>query len=219
MKYPYNGLFILGLILLASCLKQRIIEIPNQKPDSPATRDSILPGAISLNEVNCRWGANTLTNELSGNLAKRFVAGQSDWQDGKTKWLELYNATNDTLELGNPDRGFWFLTDNPREREKLQINVRTIIPPKGFVVVYGSDTNFSAGNQIHTNFGIGRNRPSDIPKDTLILSFKPTISGRLITVDSLNYVDHTTSETFGRFPDGNTFTKKLAPTPKAPNKE
>jgi hypothetical protein len=205
-----SGLAI--LVLLTSCLKIREVSIPTEGPP-PVIGDTITKGSIYINEVNNRWSTDiNLSNELSPALGRRFDAAiGSDWKDGKVKWFELYNNTNKAIELGNPNKGYWYLSDSRTNRTSTPIRAAVTIPAKGFAIVYGSDSAYSDGSQIHAAFNIGRN--NSLPKDTLGIYFQRTLGSAILTVDSLTYDDNDKTKTWSRFPDGGSTLLKTSATP------
>ena len=70
-------------------------------------------------------------------------------------WIEIANPTGAVAGIG----GF-YLTDDLDEPRKWQFPAGTIIPPRGFLVVYASglditDPQLDETNRLHTNFQLG----------------------------------------------------------------
>jgi hypothetical protein len=210
-------LFLAITAAVSSCLKQRTVDLgpgPGQ-----VAGDTIRTGAIYINEVNNRWGVSNLSNELTPQLARRFDAasGEDDWKDGLVKWFELYNNTDRAINFGDTTKGYWYISDNRQARMACPVRAAVTIPSKGYVIVYSSDTTFTAGNQIHACFNVGRNNTAT--RDTLGLYYQPTKSARLITVDSMTYSDAARTETWSRIPDGGSLITKTTPTPGTQNRQ
>ncbi len=204
-------------ILLTSCLKTREVIIPTEAPPV-VTGDTISKGAIFINEVNNRWSETlNLSNELSSVIARRYdpIIG-TDWKDGKVKWFELYNNTNKAITLGDPQQGYWYLSDNMAAKNASPIEVRVTIPAGGFAIVYSSDTSYRAGTEIHSNFNVGRNNSQ--PRDTLGIYYQKNLAARLMTVDSLTYEDTDRATTWSRIPDGGSVILKTPGTPGQTNR-
>lgn len=212
-------IFFVSVSILAvnftACLKPRVVDV-GPGPDVIGG-DTIRRGAIFINEVNNRWGTANLSNELSPQLARRFnPAIGDDWKDGRVKWFELYNNTDRAINLGDTTRGFWYISDNRQLKTACQIRVPVTIPSRGYVLVYSSDTNYSAGNQIHANFNAGRNNSAS--RDTLGIYYQVRRNAPLITVDSMTWADAARTETWSRVPDGGNLITKTAPSPGASNR-
>jgi hypothetical protein len=210
--------FCLFLGLLTGCLKTREVPIPSETPP-PLSGDTISRGALYINEVNNRSSeAVNLANELSPNLSKRFTLAETpDWKDGKTKWFEIFNNTNKDIVVGDPSKGYWYISDNLANKVSCPIETRVTIPAQGFAIVYGSDTNYTAGTQIHTCFGIGRN--DNVVRDTLGIYYQKTLQDPIITIDSLTYETTSRSSTWSRIPNGGSVILSTPPTPGASNRQ
>ncbi len=112
-------------------------------------------------------------------------------------WLELYNDESVALDLSG-----YFLTDNLSSLQKWAIPAGTLIPAKGFLLIWADDRNTG----LHANFKISADG------EALGLAFYGTL------VDSVIFGKQTADVSLGRSPDGGsywlTFTK---PTPGARN--
>lgn len=202
---------------LTGCVKPRTIDLSATGPKE-VTADSVVKGAILINEVNSRWGALNLACELSPALVRRYNATiGDDWKDGKVKWFELYNNTAAPITLGDNSKGFWYMSDNRTERKLSPVRIRITIPAKGFALVYSSDSLYSAGTELHAAFNVGRN--TSTPRDTIGIYYQKTLSSPLMTIDSLTYAEIERTSTWGRVPDGGSTVLKTAPTPAAANRQ
>ena len=103
-------------------------------------------------------------------------------------WFELYNPAEQPVDLGG-----YFLTDNLGNRNQFRIPAATIVPARGFLLVW-ADNEFSSNTvtaDLHVNFQLARGGES-------IGLFSP--DGLL--VDSVTFGSQTNNISQGRFPDG-----------------
>lgn len=211
-------LWLIGFCILTitSCIKPRTVDIPSDKPDQ-ISGDTVRKGILLINEVNNRWSATVnLTNELSSVLSRRYdqVIGD-DWKDGKTKWFEIYNNSTRTINFADTMKGKWYLSDSRQIKMQSLAAAAVSIAPGGYLIVYGSDTSYNKGSQLHTDFNIGRNSGAD--RDTLGIYYFDKQRRILVTVDSLTYADNDRNSTWSRFPDGSSTILKTAPSPGSAN--
>ncbi len=67
-------------------------------------------------------------------------------QDGEfDDWIELYNNGEEAVDLGG-----WFLSDNPNNIPKWEVPTGTIIPGKGYLIVWADENGMQEG--LHANF-------------------------------------------------------------------
>lgn len=104
-----------------------------------------------------------------------------DYQES-ADWLEIYNAGNNTIDLGG-----YFLTDNFDDKSKWQIPVGTTIDAHGFLIIWADGYNTG----LHTSFKI-----SSSGEELAILN----PSGAFI--DSVSFGLQETNISMGRKPDG-----------------
>ncbi len=145
---------------------------------------------------------NVLADKLVviNEFAASNVQGIRD-EDGKhADWIEIYNAGNDTVDVGG-----YTLTDDLDDVDKWTFPAR-IINPGEFLLVWASGKDRKSGAELHTNFKLARSgeqiglfSPQGEPLDTL--SFGP------------QYAD----VSYGRYPDGVGQWRFLDPTPNSPN--
>ena len=77
---------------------------------------------------------NIVINEfLASNVSTN--ADMVDFNDF-SDWIELYNAGDVDVDIGG-----YFVTDNPGNRYKWRFPARTIIPAKGFLLIWADDYN------------------------------------------------------------------------------
>jgi hypothetical protein len=116
-------------------------------------------------------------------------------------WIELYNATSATLNLGGS-----FLTDNFSSPTKFQIPDGTVIPPYSYLIVW-ADENPSTTSYVHCNFKLSA------AGEQLMLR---NANGAVL--DSITFGAQTTDKSMARCPDGvGTFTTAAFPTFKLSN--
>ncbi len=73
-----------------------------------------------------------------------------DYQGDSSDWLEIYNPSSTTVDLGG-----LYLTDKSDDLDKWEIPAGTSIEPGDFLVVFASDKDTVAPNgELHTNFKI-----------------------------------------------------------------
>lgn len=86
-------------------------------------------------------------------------------QDGEfDDWIELYNNGNEAVDLGG-----WFLSDNPNNIPKWEVPAGTIIPGKGYLIVWADENGTQEG--LHANFKLsagGENLYLVLPDTTIL---------------------------------------------------
>ena len=95
-------------------------------------------------------------NELMAANTKSIVGPQGDYED----WLELYNVTDKTVVLTG-----MYLTDKIDNPKKWRFPDNTVIPPKGYLIVW-LDEDGNAKEGLHTNFKLSRNGETVMLLDT-----------------------------------------------------
>ena len=103
--------------------------------------------------------ANEVTvviNELMAANTKSIVDPQGDYED----WLELYNVTGKTVVLTG-----MYLTDKMDNPKKWRFPDNTVIPPKGYLIVW-LDEDGKAKEGLHANFKLSRNGETVMLLDT-----------------------------------------------------
>ncbi len=111
----------------------------------------------------------------------------------KSDWLELYNTTDQDVDI----RGM-YLTDNINKPEKYQIPeddpyINTIIPAHGYKVIW-CDKKDNKSTAIHASF--------KLDADSGVVMLSRVNDSEIVFSDTLRYVGHEGTESFGRFPDG-----------------
>ena len=96
------------------------------------------------------WRANVETpviNEFMASNGSRQPLGEGDLLDAdgdSSDWIELYNPTDRVFDLGG-----WYLTDSADNLTKWQFPSGTKLNPNGYVVVFASGKNRTAGTTAH----------------------------------------------------------------------
>jgi hypothetical protein len=147
----------------------------------------------------------TVLPNLDGLYINEFLASNStinvDEVGEYDDWLELYNAGNNSIDLG----GF-FLTDNVDNLTKWLIPEETVISGSGFLSVW-CDEDQEQG-VLHTNFKLS----ADGEFIALVASDGFTI------IDSISFDIQTVDISFGRVSDGSTsWVSFTTPTPNSSN--
>lgn len=128
----------------------------------------------------------------------------SDNLGNKPDWVELYNSTASTVNIGG-----WNLSDNNSNPDKYEFPAGTLVPANGFLRIWcsGKGTPANAAGHIHTNFALAQCKG-----DWII------ISNAGVIIDSLQLRKTQASHSRGRFPDGaSTWKIFTTPTPNLTN--
>ncbi len=105
-------------------------------------------------------------------------------------WIELYNASTNSLDLGG-----MFLTDDYTALSKWMIPTGTVLSAGQHLVVWADgETNETAAGNLHTGFRVGGTN------GTLALVVK--LNNDLRILDYLNWANVWGGRTFGKAPDG-----------------
>ncbi len=134
---------------------------------------------LTATSTNASAGQIVINELLADN-----VGLQKDEYNDTEDWIELYNTTNQVIDLSN-----CYLSDNPGNLKKWKIPANTFILPNGYQTIWTDD---DAWQQIlHANFSIS--------KDSGHLYFSlpdTTISDQVI------FGTQTTNVSYGRYPNG-----------------
>ena len=158
--------------------------------DDDGTRSDI--GAFNFNQdinLDIIEEYRLFINEVSANNPKDSLTDD---------WLELYNAGNLPINIGN-----MYLSDDINDLLKFKVNPEQetiLIQPKSFYT-FVADNNIEKGLD-HTNFKLSTNG------ETLYLTSKDGTN----TIDQFTYFEHDYNRTFGRYPDGSDNIILLFPT-------
>ncbi|MEZ4911941.1 MAG: CotH kinase family protein [Saprospiraceae bacterium] len=108
----------------------------------------------------------------------------TDEFDETEDWIELYNTTNDAIDLSG-----YYISDKQDNLQKFQFKAGTIIEPNGYLIVW-ADEDGSQGD-LHANFKLSAEGEIVILSDS---------TGAVL--DSYAFVDAQQNKTFARKPNG-----------------
>lgn len=137
--------------------------------------------------------AQVVINEVMTDNATAF-ANEDTYPD----WVELYNTGSSAVDLGG-----WTLTDDPTNTARFVFRAGTVIPARGYLLVFCDDAFSYPG--IHTGFGLSR-------KGGFVGLYQAGV-----LKDSVTYGLQVTDYTIGRVPNGSGGFTLTLPTPGAAN--
>ncbi len=138
-------------------------------------------------------------NELMAANTKSIVDPQGDYED----WLELYNVTDKTVVLTG-----MYLTDKMDNPKKWRFPDNTVIPPKGYLIVW-LDEDGKATEGLHANFKLSRNG------ETVMLLDTDERDNRVL--DTITFEQLERDTTIGRYPNATGAFQVVKMTPGKPN--
>ncbi len=155
--------------------------------------------AISqYSQAQLSWGDIVVNEFVASNDS---TSGISDSDGAFPDWLELYNNTNNSVDLTGV-----YLSDSYVNDQKWQFPAGTSIAANGFLIVWADKDTMQAGG-IHTNFKLSAGG------EELILQ---TSNGTAL--DSLSFNEQTTNVSYARIPNGTgDFSYRANPTFNADN--
>ncbi|MBU0474113.1 MAG: CotH kinase family protein [Bacteroidetes bacterium] len=115
-------------------------------------------------------------------------------------WLELYNSTNETIDLSG-----LFLSDDKANLTKWQFGDGVVISPNKHLIVWCDKDGSQQG--IHTNFKLS------VDGEFVAITDK---DGKTI-IDSITFPLQSANISYGRFPDGENSWRFMDPSPEAKN--
>lgn len=127
------------------------------------------------------YGQNLVINEFMADNGSSIQDEDGDYSD----WIELYNTTNETINLLG-----YSLSDNEMELSKWkfpELNIQA----HSFLIIFASSKNRFNTNELHTNFKIS--------SEGEVLFLCNALGDLLDQTEAVVLVEN---ETFGRFPDG-----------------
>ncbi|MCX6142394.1 MAG: lamin tail domain-containing protein [Ignavibacteriales bacterium] len=136
-------------------------------------------------------------NELMASNTKTVKDQQNEYDD----WIELYNTSSDTVVLAG-----MFLSDELMPKQKWKVPTKTVIPPKGFLLIWADEDTLDVGG-LHANFKLSKSGEAVFLWDT-------TAS---IIVDSTVFGVQVDDKSWARIPDGTGIFRITDATPNAPN--
>ena len=135
-----------------------------------------------------------LSNVLINEVLSSNDFTNADEDGASNDWLELYNPTNATVDVGG-----WYLSDSSGNRTKWQIPAGVSIGSGQFLVIWASDKNrVIPANPLHTNYSL-----STSPEPVYL---SRTVAGNVTTVDFMapgstpNYAAQRPDVSFGLYP-------------------
>ena len=123
---------------------------------------------------------SVVINELMASNKSCIQDSQGQYDD----WIELYNYGATSVNIGG-----MYLTDNLSDPTMWQIPASTIIPARGYLLIWADDDTSDAG--LHANFKL------DIGGEEVLL----LASNGTTLVDRITFSDQRDDISFGRFPD------------------
>ena len=103
----------------------------------------------------------------------------------RSDWIELYNTTDQDIDLEG-----MFLTDDPANPEKYQIQQSSVIPAHGYYIVWAD--NLDPFRQLHTGFKLSNTNEESVTLTAADHAWS----------DCLTYRPMKGDESVGRYPDG-----------------
>ncbi len=85
-------------------------------------------------------------NELMASNTKTVKDQQNQYDD----WIELFNTSSDTVSLAG-----MFLSDELMPKQKWKIPAKTVIPPRGYLLVWADEDTLDVGG-LHANFKLSK---------------------------------------------------------------
>jgi Spore coat assembly protein len=142
--------------------------------------------------------------DVSGVVINEFLASNeatmADQDNEYDDWIELYNNSNETVDLGG-----YYLSDDSEDLTQWTFPIGTTIGANGYLIVWADKDEDQTG--LHANFKISAS------------------SGKLFLVNSagsvineINYSAQTTDVSFGRYPNGTGDFQTMEPTFEAENR-
>ena len=138
-------------------------------------------------------------NELMAANTKSIVDPQGDHED----WLELHNVTNNTVVLTG-----MYLTDKMDNPKKWKFPDNTVIPPKGYLIVW-LDEDGKATEGLHANFKLSRNG------ETVMLLGTDENGNQVL--DTITFEQQERDTAIGRYPNATGAFQVVKMTPGKPN--
>jgi len=123
----------------------------------------------------------------------------TDPQGENDDWIELYNVSDQEIDLSG-----MYLSDNKDNLRKWAFPDNTIIPPKGYLIVW-ADEDGKDQTELHANFKLSKNG------ETVMLIDKDERGNKIL--DSMEFGKQEKDVAYGRFPDGTGNFRQLTMTP------
>ncbi len=135
-------------------------------------------------------------NELLASNTKGFPDEAGEFED----WIELYNSSDTSIDIAG-----YSLSDKPNDLYKWQFPANTVVPAKGFIVVFADED--QEQGPLHTNFKLAKSGETISILDA---------QGKVL--DEVTYSNQETDKSFARVTDGTgAFEQSTVNTPGASN--
>ena len=108
---------------------------------------------------------------------------QKDEYNDTEDWIELFNRTNQVLDLSNT-----YLATKASTLNKWKFPAHTVILPNSYLTIWADDD--STQQVLHTNFALNKQA------DTIYLSRNSII------LDSVSFINQQADTSYGRYPNG-----------------
>lgn len=135
-------------------------------------------------KLKCQSVQPTVGSIVINELLAQNDNSERDEYNDKEDWLEIYNNSNNTIDLSNV-----YLTNKWNNLLKWKIPNETYITPNGYITIWAD--NDSLEQILHTNFNLS--------KDTGFLAMSLP-NGTLL--DSVSFFNQTADVSYGRYPNG-----------------
>ncbi len=153
--------------------------------NTPKTVSYLPAGAehdVFIYQVNLAGSTNRdiVINEIMASNTKSVADQDGEYDD----WIELHNKSETPVNISG-----WGLTDNPDNLDKYKFPAGTIVPAKGYLIVWADEDGKQAG--YHANFKLSANG------ETLLL-----LDDKKYQVDLLSFDKQQEDVAFARVPNG-----------------
>lgn len=150
--------------------------------------------------ISTSISAQLMINEVCASNYTDYTDNYGEYED----WIEIYNAGGAAVDLN----GYYF-SDDSTDPLKYQVTASVSVPAGGYRVIFASNRNQIAGNNIHTSFKINQQQ-----QEYAVLSDPSGTTIDLMWLDSPTQANHSR----GRVTDGaSTYGVFTNPTPGAAN--
>jgi hypothetical protein len=136
-------------------------------------------------------------NELMASNTKTVKDQQNQYDD----WIELHNTSGDTVSVAR-----MYLSDELKPKRKWEIPAKTVIPPKGYLLVWADEDTADVGG-LHANFKLSKSGEAVFLWDTTASAI----------VDSTAFGAQVDDKSWARIPDGTGAFWITDATPNSPN--
>jgi hypothetical protein len=165
-------------------------------------------GTTAFLPENTEWGARSVRIGLtpvypSAVVINEFLAmntrSAADPQGEFDDWIELYNRSDSAVDLSG-----MYLSDRAEDPRKWRFPLDTVIPPRGFLLVWADEDDGEKG-ELHANFKLSGDG------EQLLLVDTDARENRVL--DTIEYGTQRRDVAYGRVPDGTGEFQSLYATP------